>query len=1297
MAYNFNDDRYASPTDVESLDYISDEQARTMKPGLPIPKKVGIQRNIISGDIIDYNNGVFYTAKDNNLWKNIGGNLHLVPPSNPLYKGFFSTVNRLFNPKVGEITPESLSDGTDRFLGDAIYSDKRNRAMPFNTEMGYSPRSAQVYQSYTPEVMARIGQHGNLQNYGSIMLYDTFTDKDGNIVWKSGKDSERPTTLYYQNAGDGVVIPSLSMPTKQGKNEVISISDAVERKIISPAKAEDFNTIPLPEYKSSNQLSQWARGKIKIGEDYTLDTSIRDKRGAYQTNFRSTYIDPRSGQVFNVTSDNSGKFNLVRPEISQNSYGLPTYKQTTNLTQEMMGINRDMRIGGSDTITDIIREDPSTPGLEAFSRPVVSRLNPITGRPEVKYIHTGNTGTWVDEADAYDLYNIYKSSNQRQGDKMNAIDLARGGRRTTGSQITPALQPLTPNDFIGGRLLYNADGVIVERNNPGNVVTPQGVTNFAPASQFTSQGSQLVREVVIDPVTGKKVPGRVLYDSNRSVLLNTPDGVYGVIPSSQNKISRVVLPEDNSYTIPEVRGYNAKQVYPSVANTTTFYRLPVNASNAPIGIYQVNEYGTVLTDRDGFPIEVESLDREGINKPSRLPRSAQIANLGRRSFPGIENAPRHLVEENPEAYQGIPETYPINYPHHIDPLYKKGSLPEYVAPDGMDMETADRLGLLKVVFPNNGNRALDERLQISLNEGTGLAKVADYDDPKAKRARKFQEIALRNAGKASYEVPGIERSYKIEPARTVGWESPQYQQYADLDTQVGDETARFWKENISGVVPDGFVDNAYLPVTIYPVNEKTNKRLAPNAITTMPGGRVVKGSDARFNVYAPLNLGAAINNISPKALEEGIAKGLTQEQIQNRVLDNALASAVIELNGVKYPLTREATEPYFDVNPNSKYYQAEIKTRFGNARGGIPFNEKVGITEPSPEWLAKATTDGNLNFSPENFMADNQALRGKAIYADPSIEPRDIIDAIDIAQRRKNVIDALISNRKQRIANNIISDGEHYIPLDDLILQSRRLGNEIARATIAHNQLIGVENSPEIVVTRTGKANQLNRFLDISNNALGMETRDDSYQFHNDPNEIYSASVVGSFPRQNYLTPYQQTKALDVPYEVEVNNQPRKFRLLPSEKTYQTFTPTPINVEKLEVPRTAFPDGGIAFNEGATPFNEGTTSFNQNGNVIAPISDLPPRTSENSKFLGNGNQVIATNNEPAYIPETPIIQEPQSKPLGNPPISVEARAAGTQIPKWAIPATLGAVWLGLAANARRQKEEEQRRKSVNIR
>jgi hypothetical protein len=56
-------------------------------------------------------------------------------------------------------------------------------------------------------------------------------------------------------------------------------------------------------------------------------------------------------------------------------------------------------------------------------------------------------------------------------------------------------------------------------------------------------------------------------------------------------------------------------------------------------------------------------------------------------------------------------------------------------------------------------------------------------------------------------------------------------------------------------------------------------------------------------------------------------------------------------------------------------------------------------------------------------------------------------------------------------------------------------------------------------------------------------------------------------------------------------------------------------------------------------------------------------------------------------------QQTRTSRTQSPNVSIEPdvrMTGGVSIPKWAIPATLGAVWLGLAANARRQQDEERR-------
>lgn len=1519
MQYDFDDAIYSAPTEID-MDYaMTIDEAMAMKAGLPIPKRVGIQRNLITGEIVDYNAGLVFNPTTGRVLQILqNGKRQIVPKSDNRYGWMVRGVDRLLNQPQQELTTETPTDGDGRFFGDSIYSRKRNRARPYGRDanMGYSPQFAQQNQSYSPDVMSRVGQGGVLENYGTVILpgakpewkLDTqgniALDSNGNPIakarWSNYPGDERPTTLIYQNQG-GNVVPSISIPVPGQKNQLLPISQ-IDRTTMSPAQRRLLEDIPTPQYATNDQLSKWAVGKVKVGEDATI-SPLQNKGSSYQTNYRSTYVDARTGEVYNVTSDKTGKFNLIRPEISEEGYGFPLHKQTTNLTQEMIGINQGMKIGGNETITDIIREDPSIPGLDYFSEPVIAGLNPITGRPEVKYIHKGNlvnpqTGlpekilpgedysqyavldkdgkpipegdfirlwdrtmgtpkppnlqllgeaskdvfkpiprSWVnDDANARDLFNYWQLNQESQGQNMVAYDLSRGGRRVAGikkspaflpnpdyeegkkypvtytdtdgvvrqievegsptlnrlqsklelyydnegnlqyrinkepygntgyasNDVTPAYQSLQDGDYLGNRLRFSQDGIIVNRPAPADYVTPEGIQNFTPASDFYSQGSQLARDLRT---------GKVIYDPNRDL---------------------------------------------QQAAKTEFWKLRDAPPSVPISAYRVNEYGTVLVDGDGYPLEAEGVT---------LPRSAQIVNTGTRSFSGIENAPRN------------PEDYPVAYPNRFDPN-NKGITPDYEFPDGMSYEEADRLGLVQPVFTNTRKRALDDRHQIPVPNGVGFTRVLPFEDPRTQSALASQEIALQNAAQAKYKTPSIQRDYEIKPSRTAGIDSPQYAMFADLEGRPSDDAVRFWKENISGVIPQGVVDGAYVPITMNPRNEQ-GKPPKKDALMTAINGRTMLGKDIKFYGHAPLDLEYVMSHVDPRDMNRLLGEGLTEQQIRQKVLDNALANTQIELDGTMYSLTREATEPFFDATPTSKYYQASNNVAFRGANVNSPIVNDV-LGEPSDDWIREQMTKGNLNFSPENWMSEGEktTLKQRGVYADPSIEPRDIVDAIDVAQRKKNAIDAMISNQRQREYNpatNILSAADiqriqeenanldFYIqeainngdkkkakilltrkatnqraisstpqfvesvttnaPLDSylpslsnspdtnpqqilnwklepipkaewktssynlsgldpsqavvendamfspaiprkpgmsLAEQSRHLREEIMRATIAQNQFYQVEDTPEITVTRQGKPWQLQGFLDTANSVLEMKTTDDSFQYKNNPDEIYSASVAGSFPMRDYLTPYEQTKALDIPYEAEVDGQERQFRLLPSHKTSQLFTPVPTsNMKDLSREPVPFPEEVITTSQVAPqgnvvaplPSSSGSYPFRSGGNASYQTWDTP--STDGLGLLGfDGGSIpgdyIAPqevlplpdnprNSIPSQVRNQPQQPRTSARTPVNPVVEPEVAMAGTKIPKWAIPASLGAAWLALASYQRRRKEQEERqRQSVNM-
>jgi hypothetical protein len=235
--------------------------------------------------------------------------------------------------------------------------------------------------------------------------------------------------------------------------------------------------------------------------------------------------------------------------------------------------------------------------------------------------------------------------------------------------------------------------------------------------------------------------------------------------------------------------------------------------------------------------------------------------------------------------------------------------------------------------------------------------------------------------------------------------------------------------------------------------------------------------------------------------------------------------------------------------------------------------------------------------------------------------------------------------------------------LEVLKAKSNYLADEINRARYAHNAIIGVEDAPEIVVTRRGNYNQLENFVDDAR-ALGLE----DYNITGDK----QASMIGSLP--NDLLPYEQAKELN------------QTGLLPAYRTQQKVklpTVPTSNVANLGRVSTPFPEEVIT-----------TQQFVPAGNQVVDIvpssswQSTNPEVIDNPRMRRRNQTPGVANNVFSMGGNTPNI-----------PIDSDVRMTeGMNIPKWAIPATLGAVWLGLAANARRQQDEERRQQQgVNVR
>jgi hypothetical protein len=1202
---------------------------------IPIPKPVGIRSDLQTGLVYDYNQGLVYDPSTGVTQKILSKGLFPTPrtipdviqgeqssfiPVPPIESRLDLDPNLDLSPQTRQylvdrqwgkdkeqayiqqqqLVDNQLTDGEGRFFGTASYSNKRDNSVPYKRSLGIASRVAGVGQEYSPEAVSRIGQGGFLNNAGSIILPNTWTGDDGNTVFSKGRGTA--TTIVYKGDKEGNAIPSISIPRVEGNgNELVSFEDAVKRQLISPEQYDNYiNQASQTRFIPANNMDGFNRDNVKLYE-------ATDNEGK---NYRATYMNPQTKEVYNVAQN--GGFYLVRPGVSEEASGLPTRKGTTNLAQEMTDINRAMREGGRDNLVDVIRENPDNPGLEAFTRPIPA-INPITGETINKYVHTGNSGRWVDEDNPQELFNYFNANQESQGASMQALDLARGGNRTAGGKVTPAYPSLQETDYLAGRLAFNASGNIVDV--PSQQLAAKGINNFTPASEFYSNSPQTIR----DWRTGE--------------LLDTSNRSYG----------------------------------------NDVLRFPINPET-PLAAYKVNEFGTPIPNEYGFPVEL----------PIQLPRSAQIGNKAEEV-----SQPRLMVQD----FKGVtPDYQPI--------------------PDGMSYEEAERKGLLEPIF-NARNVGLNSGYQIPLPKGVGLARVLDESDPRTQAAFAAQaEVKARIAADNTIVKPAFDRKYTITPNRTAGIESPQYAQYTDLTTSPSDDTARFWREDLDGIVPQGVIDGAYLPVTVTPrpVNAEGKKGwLINDQIYTTESGREVRGDKALNYVNVPLNLDGVATNYLPKGKREELElKGFDDAAIDawvnanpNLARDNALANAKIKIDGQYYDVTPQATVAEFNPAAGGNYAMAETRSQGRAARIDLPFKAGTNISEPTPEWIEQQAASGNLRFNPDDYIRpdDIAILNQKEVYNAGYEEPTDILGAINRTQQRKNQVDAVISNANQRAMNNLneqvgsIVNGEYITQdstpdLEVLKAKSNYLADEINRARYAHNAIIGVEDAPEIVVTRRGNYNQLENFVDDAR-ALGLE----DYNITGDK----QASMIGSLP--NDLLPYEQAKELN------------QTGLLPAYRTQQKVKlPTVPTSNVANLGRVKFVEdfmgspesmlGGMGFNGG---FIEGDL--------------IPNRIKATSQVVPAGNQVVdivpssswqSTNPEVIDNPrirrrnQTPGVANNVFSMGGNTPnipIDSDVRmTGGMNIPKWAIPATLGAVWLGLAANARRQQDEERRQQQgVNVR
>lgn len=181
---------------------------------------------------------------------------------------------------------------------------------------------------------------------------------------------------------------------------------------------------------------------------------------------------------------------------------------------------------------------------------------------------------------------------------------------------------------------------------------------------------------------------------------NSSTTLFNPLLGEKPKEQAVVVGKNNGYTLPEIKSYQAEEVYPGDFANTQFYRFKTNPET-PLRAYRVNEFGTPIPNEDGVIQEV--LNSKG--EPIQLPRSAQIANKAE-----FISQPRLMVQDF------------------------KGTTPDYQPiPDGMSYEEADRKGLLNPIF-NARTVGLNSSYQIPLSKGVGLARVLDSSDSREQAA-----------------------------------------------------------------------------------------------------------------------------------------------------------------------------------------------------------------------------------------------------------------------------------------------------------------------------------------------------------------------------------------------------------------------------------------------------------------------------------------------------------------------------------------------------------------------------------
>jgi len=145
---------------------------------------------------------------------------------------------------------------------------------------------------------------------------------------------------------------------------------------------------------------------------------------------------------------------------------------------------------------------------------------------------------------------------------------------------------------------------------------------------------------------------------------------------------------------------------------------------------------------------------------------------------------------------------------------------------------------------------------------------------------------------------------------------------------------------------------------------------------------------------------------------------LASKYYEGRILNEHLADVVVDVDGRRYPLTPEATTT--DYLPSAAQREELNRKRYGKRYEVEDDIDWFGTDEPSDAELMAIERGGVLGFdASKDFDRYVSSAAAKEVYADPNLEPTDVVSAIEEKQRQLNRMNAAIANREGSVYNGV--------------------------------------------------------------------------------------------------------------------------------------------------------------------------------------------------------------------------------------------------------------------------------------